>query len=295
MKRLYFSFIFSFILFVINLLTYSIIFGMLNSKDNIFLFLWSISNYITFFILLGSIEQILFLKNNKINKKDRIIWFIILIVLEILIFLLGSYISVIIKQNNFYIYFIAEIILIIIFSILSWLFLYKKSNILGKLIDYSNEKVFIEMEKDIHNYYFDKDKINNNIKYKERVNISLASFFTILVYAFYLLFIMFTNFVCDHVGIIQFIIASILVLLTIYFNNKKLLKLKTNNKKQFLVENGFLLIGFIIYILVEWFILPVTFNALLIIFCFLFLIPVILTHKKIIEIFYEKYDNKKNK
>jgi hypothetical protein len=114
---------------------------------------------------------------------------------------------------------------------------------------------------------------------KERLKIGKALFFSVFVYGLFLGITIFANVVCKKVSIIHIIIACILSICAVIINQLKLNFFRSI--KLSILENGLLILSLIIYLIIEWIFIPVTFNIILVFFCSILIMPIHITQVKL--------------
>ena len=129
----------------------------------------------------------------------------------------------------------------------------------------------------------------NDQEFHSRISINLTLFFSAFVYVGFIFFIIIANVVCKDIKWWHMLIVIVLALISLLFNYFKLIKYAPKNSKRFILEEASLLLSFIVYLVVEWWLLPVTFNILLVIFCSTLITPLHLTQIQLSRIYRQYY------
>lgn len=272
------------IFYFLNILLYALLYHKYG-KDNLGWMIWAFSHYLTFFVALSLFMGLI----RSVNRKAKIINSILFTILSTASLFLGYYISVLKKGSiSFFIVCTMEVLLGIALLIIeiNVYIKYLRGNEVEQVenIDRKDNRVY----NDYMSYFTKKE---GDEKLNARVAVNLALFFSSLVYVGFLLFIIVANVFCKDIRPTHIIIVSILAFLSMSANYLKWKKINRKNHKRLLIENGSLILSFLIYLIIEWVILPVTFNIWLVTFCSIVIMPIHITQMELAKVYKENYKN----
>lgn len=281
MKKRIIIFIIVYIAFAANLLLYSFCFRAYGNESTPWM-IWSFSQYVTFFATIFSVEKIL--RNAIFPRK---IWVDLIFIATLILILCGGYSLSVIAKPYLLMMTIIEALVILAFGISSILVLIKINRAPRRE---KNQKINTEeIETDVFNYL---SRAKSDKDAPAHVSLSLALCFSTVVYIAFLACIVFANVVCKKVETRHIVVAIVLALLALLFNQLKLNKYRPNNIKLAMLENILLAVAFALYLSIEWLVMPVTFNLFLAAGCLGLLIPIHITQVRLCDDFYAAYKNR---
>lgn len=263
-----------------NLITYSLL-NISFGNDDIGWMVWSFSHYFTLFAVIATIGNI----TSGLKRNRKTVMRIIMIAVSVVTLILGFYIS---TFKSYDAGFVLSCVLYGVAVVSLYVF-----GVVCVKIDMEKLDANADSqggERDIEeDYFLFYTKRLMDEEGKKGVKIGYALIALLFVYVGLLVFIIYSNVVCDSVRIRDIVVVCVVAAIVISANQTQICLTAKNKIISTLIENGALVVALTLYEIVEWIFLPVTFNFILVILFLLLLIPIHIKFGALSKAYYKIY------